>query len=273
MTTSKLVPFDTEAVMVIREVAPNVTTFSAPFLRFGRIKIGSRATAVKLRSGSYAVFPGVAPNPTVRKALGSAPVDYLVALDFEHHVFLSAWAAAFPSAKVIGPEGLPEKRSKMNATDKDVTIVPFSTVFTAAGKQDIKIGGAFDEEFEYEYVHVHPNKELVFFHRPSKTLIEADLLFNLPATEQFSRTGVDPTTGWATRIFGALQNTKEGNMWQKRLLWYVFGSADRPAFNKSIQRINSWDFENIVPCHGDSIIGNGKSVFERIFGWHLEGKK
>jgi hypothetical protein len=50
-------------------------------------------------------------------------------------------------------------------------------------------------------------------------------------------------------------------------------SGDRPGFNKSIQRINTWGFENVVPCHGDSFVGDGKSVFEKVFGWHLAGKK
>jgi len=42
--SSKLVPANPEEVMVIREITPNVTTLSLPFLRFGRIKIGGRAT-------------------------------------------------------------------------------------------------------------------------------------------------------------------------------------------------------------------------------------
>jgi len=42
--SSKLVPQNAEEVMVIREIAPNVTTLSVPFLRFGRIKFGGRAT-------------------------------------------------------------------------------------------------------------------------------------------------------------------------------------------------------------------------------------
>jgi hypothetical protein len=271
--SSKLVPANPEEVMVIREITPNVTTLSLPFLRFGRIKIGGRATIVKLRSGSLAVFSPVALTPTVQKTLGTSPVTYLIAPDLEHHIFLSAWSTAFPSAHIIAPEGLAEKRATQSKTDKSVTNVPISTIFTAKNKSEIKVGGEFDEEFEYEFVDAHRNKELVFFHKPSKTLIEADLLFNLPAREQYSKTGVDPTTGWATRIFGALQNTNGEALWQKRLLWYAISSSDRPGFNKSIQRINSWEFENVVPCHGDSLVGDGKSVFEKVFGWHLAGKK
>jgi hypothetical protein len=42
--SDKLVPQNPEGVMVIREITPNVTTLSVPFLRFGRIKFGGRAT-------------------------------------------------------------------------------------------------------------------------------------------------------------------------------------------------------------------------------------
>lgn len=42
--TSKLIPSDPGSVTVIRQVTDNILTFSAPFNRFGRIKIGGRGT-------------------------------------------------------------------------------------------------------------------------------------------------------------------------------------------------------------------------------------
>ena len=46
--TSKLIPSDPSKVMVIREVVPKtIVTFSTPFWRFGRIKIGGRGTVGK----------------------------------------------------------------------------------------------------------------------------------------------------------------------------------------------------------------------------------
>lgn len=42
--SSKLIPSNPADVMVIRNVTPNVVTFSVPFARFGRIKIGGRGT-------------------------------------------------------------------------------------------------------------------------------------------------------------------------------------------------------------------------------------
>lgn len=42
--SAKLIPKDPEEVMVIRDVTPEITTLSVPFSRFGKFKIGGRAT-------------------------------------------------------------------------------------------------------------------------------------------------------------------------------------------------------------------------------------
>ena len=190
---------------------------------------------------------------------------YISALDFEHHIFISDWARAFPAAKLLAVEGLPEKREKDKATAGN----KFEHVWTSKNKADMKVDEDFDREFEYEYVGSHSNKELVFCHKPSKTLIEADMMFNLPATEQFSKTGENPTAGFLTKLFVGLQSTKGEATWQKRFLWYAASSGNRADFNKSAQRIASWDFERVIPCHGDVIETGGKDVFRKVFEWHL----
>ncbi len=49
-------------------------------------------------------------------------VRYITAPDMEHHMFLGPWHSAFPQARVIGPEGLAEKRASQKKE-----LVPFST--------------------------------------------------------------------------------------------------------------------------------------------------
>jgi len=269
MASSSLVPKNPSEVMVIRKISPAITTLSLPFFRFGRLRIGSRGTLVRLQSGGVAVFSPVALTPEVKETVAAlGEVKYIAALDIEHHIFLGPWHEAFPNAKVLGPEGLAEKREKQK-NEK----VPFSTVFTATNKETIKVDPEFDAEFEYEYVHGHMNKELVFFYKPEKTIIEADLLFNLPATEQFSKTGQPANTGFLTKLFGALNGTSGAAMGQRRLIWYGPSSKDRPAFNTSIAKINKWDFDRIIPCHGDVIETGGKGIFQKVMAWHLEGQK
>jgi len=164
---------------------------------------------------------------------------------------------------------LPEKRAKQKNED-----VPFSVVFPAKDKHTVKVDPEFDADFDYEYVDSHPNKELVFNYKPDRTLIEADLLFNLPATEQFSKSGEAATSGILTWLFTAINNTQGAALGQKRLVWYgISAGSNRPSFNKSVARIAGWDFDRIVPCHGDVIEENGKSVFQKIMQWNIEAEQ
>jgi len=273
MSTSKsaasLIPKDPEKVMVIRDITPTITTFSTPFLRFGRLKIGGRGTLVKLQSGSLAVFSPVALTQDVKQKVQSlGTLKYIVAPDIEHHIFISVWAKEYPQAEVIGMEGLPEKREQDEATKG----VKFAHVFSPKNKLDMKISPEFDAEFDYEYVHSHKNKELVFLHKPSRTMIQADILFNLPATEQFSKSGIDPTSGFLTKLFGGIMNTRGQMVWQKRFLWYGAGGKDRPGFTESVKRMRAWDYDRIIPCHGDVIETGGKGIFEQLTAWFVESK-
>lgn len=267
---SKLVPKNPAEVMVTRQVVPNViTTFSAPFWRFGRIKIGGRGTVVRLQSGALAVFSPVALTDEVKETVAKlGEVKYIAALDIEHHIYLGPWHAAFPKAKVLGPEGLPEKRAKQKNED-----VPLSVVFTAKNRDSTTVDAEFDSEFEYTYIPSHPNKELVFNHKPTRTLIEADLLFNLPATEQFSKTGESPTSGFWTKLFTSFNNTNGAATGQKRFIWYAISSGDRKGLSASVTQIDKWDFDRIIPCHGDVIETGGKGIFQKVMGWHLASKK
>jgi hypothetical protein len=242
---------------------------------------------VKLQSGGVAVFSPVALTPEVKEIVAAlGEVKYITALDFEvsrcrnaqplvaqahvmqHHLKIGEWYKEYPNAKVLGPEGLPEKRANQKNED-----VPFSVVFTAKDKAATKVDPEFDADFDYEYVDGHRNKELVFNYKPDKTLIEADLLFNLPATEQFGKSGESPTSGFLTRLFVALNSTAGDATWHKRFIWYATSSSNRPSFNQSVARIATWDFNRIIPCHGEVIEEDGKGIFNKIFQWHLEATK
>lgn len=201
-------------------------------------------------------------------------MKYLIAPDIEHHIFLSEWAAAYPEAKLIGPEGLPEKREKASASDPKIGKEPFAVVFKAADKLSTHVDEEFDRDFAYEYVDAHANKELVFFYRPDRVLIEADLMFNLPADEQYSRVPeAEKKAGFPAKLFINLNSTAGDAKGMKRFLWYVMSARDRPGFNESVNRIDAWDFDTLVPCHGETVVGGAKDLFRKIFEWHLTGKK
>jgi hypothetical protein len=194
-------------------------------------------------------------------------VRYLIAPDMEHHIFLTEWARAYPDARLLGPEGLPEKRAGM-AEHRDAA--SFQHVWTAKDKASFRVDQDFDRDFEYEFVDSHANKELVFCYRPERVLIEADLLFNLPATEQYSRARESATDGFFTKLFTRLNTTKGDALWQRRLVWYLASRSDRKEFAKSVEKIYGWDWDMIIPCHGDVIESGGKEIFRKVMAWHLQ---
>lgn len=233
-------------------------------------------TTVRLTTGSVAVFSPVTLTSEVRETVDSlgGKVKYIAALDLEHHLHLTAWKKAYPDAEVIGPEGLWEKRQSV----PEFKDTPFQHVFTKeknttqGGPQ--KISDEFDAEFDKEYVHGHGSRELIFLHKPSKTLIEADLLFNLPAREQYSRTNEAPNSGILTRFVIPLLSTTPPATWHKRFAWYILSPRDRAAFTTSMRRIDTWDFSRLIPCHGDVIESDAKGVFRTVMEWFLgDGKK
>ena len=252
--------------MVIRDVTPEIATFSLPFKRFGRINIGGRATVVRLASGGLAAFSPVALTDAVKAKVSSmGTVKWIIAPALEHHIFLDDWHKQFPDAKLIGPYELKAKREKSGKP------LPFAHLW----KKDEapSVDADFDQEFEYTYVYAHPNKELVFNHKPTKTLIQADLMFALPAKEQYSKTDVDPSGGILTKLFIYLNNPYANPpTGQRRFLWYGMSSGDRPAFNRSIRTIDAYDFQRIIPAHGDCIESGAKQLFRTVFKWHLDSQ-
>lgn len=121
-------------------------------------------------------------------------VAYIAALDYEHHIFITEWAKAFPSAKLLGVEGLPEKREKDQATAGS----KFQHVWTQKNKATMTVDAEFDKEFDYEYVGSHANKELVLLYKRDRTLIEAEYVI----PRSISRLGHISSLGvWRRRNF------------------------------------------------------------------------
>ncbi|EAW12761.1 uncharacterized protein ACLA_011880 [Aspergillus clavatus NRRL 1] len=262
----RLFPSNPEEVMVIRNVTSDIITMSLPFARFGWLKFGGRGTLVKLPSGSLAVFSPVTLTPQVRDMVSQmGRVKYIAALDMEHHIHLTSWKDAYPEAEIIAPEGLWEKRQS-SAADKNTA---FAHIFRKDDARQ-KISEEFDAEFETEYVYGHPSRELVFLHKRSRTLIEADLLFNLPAREQYSRTPDGATSGILAKILNPFMSAEPPATWQKRFVWYVLSRGDRKAFTESMRRIDKWDFNRLIPCHGDIIESGAKGVFRTVMEWFLD---
>ncbi|KDQ21466.1 hypothetical protein BOTBODRAFT_25908 [Botryobasidium botryosum FD-172 SS1] len=235
--------------LVIREVTPAIITFSKPFARYYLIPVGGRSTAVRLGNGDVWILASTPLTPETKEALNKlGPVKYIVAGDLVHHLFLAEYKAEYPEAKVIGMKALEAKK-------KDA--VKFDGLY---GKDVPDTTYGFEPEITAVYFSGFANKDIAFFHRPSKTLIVADLIFNLPATEQYSR-----TNAWVYGSF--LQPHGKAH---KYLVWNL--GADKDAMKRDAQAVAEFDFERIIMCHGDVIESGGNAAWREAYKWYLEAK-
>ncbi len=61
-------------------------------------------------------------------------------------------------------------------------------------------------------------------------------------------------------------------IWQQRFLWYAAAGKDRTGFAESAKRVKQWDFDRVIPCHGDVIETGGKGIYDKLTAWFTVGK-
>jgi hypothetical protein len=116
-------------------------------------------------------------------------------------------------------------------------------------------------EIEMRVVEGAPSvNEVVFFHRPSATLLVTDLVFNI----------VRPAT-WQTRMLLRLTGTC-GHLAQSRAWRFLF-TKDPARAAESAAAILDWPFERLAPAHGDVVTGDAHAALARALRPMLRGAR
>nr|GAT54806.1 predicted protein [Mycena chlorophos] len=237
---------------VLREVASGVWTFSRPFARFGIIPIGGRSTAVKLSNGGVWVLASTPLNPETKAQIDElGPVQYIISADAVHHLFLGEFKNAYPTAKLIAPAAAVARADKS---------LQFDGVW---GRDPPETKYGFEDEIHACYFSGFKNKDVAFFHAASNSLIQADLLFNLPCTEQYSKT----KSSGAVPFLGAFGPTS----WLQQKFAGAMGE-DKAAMKRDVKTVSDWlnDQSRIIPCHGDVIETGGKQAWMEAYKMYLD---
>ncbi len=213
-------------------------------LRVCGLQIGCRMTVVRLADGSLFLHSPIDPDAETRRALdGLGPVRHVVAPNKVHHLFASAWRDAAPDALLYAAPGLPEKRADVH----------FDRVL------DDDAPDAWDGQIDQALCRGIPyTNEVAFCHRRSRTLLLADLAFNMHYGENLW------TRLWlrAMGIYGKFGVGRH----VRRLV------RDPAALRASLDRILAWDFERIVVAHGVVLQRAGPRVLRQaIAGLGTEG--
>ena len=106
--------------------------------------------------------------------------------------------------------------------------------------------------------------EVAFLHRPSKTLVVTDLVFNVHGAR-----GLSPLV---FRMVGAWKKLAQSRLFRSQV-------KDREAFAAAGRQILDWDFDAVLMAHGEPVTGvdaNGRDPKQRLraaLSWMvLEGR-
>ncbi|MBU1996344.1 MAG: DUF4336 domain-containing protein, partial [Candidatus Omnitrophica bacterium] len=152
--------------------------------------------------------------------------------------FIADYMQGYPAALVYASPGLPEKRK-----DVDFKYILKDNVENQwanyLGQKIFYCG----EDF----------REVVFYHRETRTLIVADLIMNF-------RENTAVLTKLVLRIAGS---------YNKPITPVDTGlTANQKALAvASLDHILGWDFDRIILSHGDIIETGGKQVLAELFSW------
>jgi len=221
----------------MEKLANDLWAEAAPQSFFG-LHLGTRMTVVRLRDGTLLVHSPIALTPRLKAEVDAiGPVRHIVAPNCYHHLYAGQWQDAYPGAVLHGAVGL-EKRRKDLAIDSELRGETHSD---------------WESDLETTFLDGTMLNETVFFHRPSRSLIVADVIENF-----------ETSAHWPTRAYLKLGgiHRKPGLSLPLRLVF-----RDKKRARRSIDEVLAWDFDRIVLAHGDVIESGGRDVLRDAYTW------
>lgn len=222
---------------VLERQTEGLWTVAAPQTFYG-LHVGTRMTVLRLPGGGlwlHSAIPISAQLKAEIDALGR--VEHIVAPNAYHHLHARPATALWPEARVHAARELRAKRADLRI-DAELSDVPDAA--WAGALVPISIAGSL----------IH---ETVFVHRPTRTLITADLV------ENFDRSPHLPTQAYL-KASGVL-----GTVGLPRLIRLAF--RDRPAARRSLDRLLTEDFDRIVLAHGRILPSGGREAVRNAYRW------
>ena len=216
---------------MLREIDNGLWVGEAP-LRYLGVEMGRRMTVVRLASGELWLHSVAPLDDQLRRELDElGPVRHVVpASNLHGHLWMEQYAGAARYAAA----GLREKRPDL----------------AFAGDVPNEL---WADELGQEVFRGHRMlEEVVFLHRPTRSLIVGDTYFNF-----------GPDAPLRTRLFtGAPGPTR----------LFRLAVRDRAAARASVEWILALDFDRIVTGHGDIVESGGRQAFARGWQWLSQGR-
>jgi hypothetical protein len=213
-------------------------------IRFGGLPLWHRMTVIALAGGGLVLHSPTFIDAELREEiLGLGPVVAVIAPSWWHDLYLRETLNIFPEATLYGAKTLVKWSRSLRFTDVLSEAPPVLWNNDMVQRHITGIGLFLDE--------------VAFYHRQSRSIIVADLLFNI------SRSDAWLTRTLARVVIGPYPGCRFARFYRP----LVF---DRRRFRAAIERILEWDFDRIIVGHGAVVERDGKEIFRSAFRWLLE---
>ncbi|CAM9381047.1 unnamed protein product [Chrysoparadoxa australica] len=220
-------------------ICPNVWGAERPFY-FLSLDVGGRMAVIKLGDGSLWIHSPVDLDDDLRKALAEiGPVKHIVSPNYEHLKWAPQWIEAFPDAESYGCPGVLEKKPDVKWKHSIGDSTP------ACWPEEIEPLWLDCETVPFSDKPFF--NEVLFFHKPTKSLLVTDAYWNYPRSMTRLR---DRFWKWAMDVI-YLNPVYRGLM------------VDKQKMAKCLEAVNGWDVERIIPCHGHIVNAKAKEAFLR----------
>ncbi|TVQ94667.1 MAG: DUF4336 domain-containing protein [Deltaproteobacteria bacterium] len=199
----------------------------------------ARMLVVRLEGSDLALWSPVPFDDEIAARIDAlGQVTTLIAPNDLHHLYLRPAMERYPQAETWAAPGLPAKRPELGLerTLGPGAEVPFAKVLAPI------------------FLHGSPkSQETAFLHRPTRTLILTDALFNLRRVRGF----LSPLM---FRLTGSIGAPVQSRLWRSTV-------QDKGAMGRSIAALLEEDFERIVMAHGEVVPSDGPAVLRSAASW------
>ncbi|MEO3428235.1 DUF4336 domain-containing protein [Pelagibius sp. CAU 1746] len=234
----------------LKPLAENVWTVDGPAIRFGlgwlKLRFPTRMTILRLIGGGLFIHSPTALSPALRGAVEVlGPPRWIVAPNRIHYWWVPDWHAAFPAAEVyLAPRVREQAGGRID--------FPACELEAAAGYP-------WDGEIATLPVPGSYMTEVVFFHRPSRTLVLTDLI------ENFEPRKLGFVMRRLTRWAGILD--PDGQMPRDMRLTF---KGRRAELRRAVETMIAWDPQRVILAHGRCYERDGAAELRRAFRWLLD---
>jgi hypothetical protein len=232
---------------MLEQLGPELWVADGGIVSFFGFDYPTRMAVARLDDGALWVWSPIELGTELeREVRALGPVRHLVSPNKLHHLFLAAWKAKFPDAKLWGTAQTVSRFGEL----------PFSGTLTDVPPPEW--AGQIDQ---YDFANSRFLEEVIFFHRKSRTAIVGDL--SQPFSRAFLRQHWPSWLRWIARAAGMV----EGRGFAPIEVRTTF--RNRAAARAKMRALIEENPERVVVAHGEIVRSCGAAYLQRAFSWLL----